>query len=270
MRNARWILLAAGIAAAGCAPSARNTAQSRQELSAGYQALGNQDYDGAMSHAEQFLRDHPNGGPGTAEALYLEGRVYEQRAASDDAAGRAAAAKSDLQYARDTYDRALALKPSPNVAGLLHAGVANVAYFQEDYPTAMSEWALAYPNLQQPDSRAWVLYRIGVSQQRLGRFDQADRSFDSVRQLYPGTVPAERAGQHRGARGFYVQVGAYSASGNADKAVASLQAQGFRATRAAQPAGRQAVRVGPAYTYAEAKTLQSRLMSAYPGAIIEP
>lgn len=267
MRNARWILLAAAVAA-GCTPN--GSPQSRQELHAGYQALGEQDYNGAMTHAEQFLRDHPDGGPGTAEALYLEGRVYEQRASSDEASGRQDQAKTDLQYARDTYAHALTLPAPANVQALLHAGMANAAYFQEDYATAMDEWAKGYNGISQPEARAWILYRIGLCQQRLGRFDQADRSFAICRQQYPQSVPAGRAASHQGAKAFYVQVGAFADAGNADNTVKSLRSQGYRAERAAEPAGRQAVRVGPAYTYAEAKTLQARLLGAYPGAMIEP
>ncbi|HXE52838.1 MAG TPA: SPOR domain-containing protein [Tepidisphaeraceae bacterium] len=266
MRNARWILLAA--VAAGCAST--TNPQSRQELHAGYQALGEQNYDGAMNHAEAFLRDHPNGGPGTAEALYLQGRVYEQRATVDDSSGRAREAQQDLQYGRETYEHALTLPASVNVQALIHAGVANCAYFQDDYAAAMDEWAKAYDGITQPDARAWMLYRIGLCQQRLGRFEQADHSFALCRQQFPGSVPAQRAVSHQGARAFYVQVGAFAERANADKIVASLRSQGYRAERKGEASGRQAVRVGPAYNYADAKTLQSRLLSAYPGALIEP
>ena len=253
---------------AGCA--ATPSPESRRELQAGYQALGQQDYNAAMAHADRFLREHPSGGPGTAEALYLEGRVYEQRAATDEVAAREAESKLNLQYARGTYERGLTMKSSQAVTALLHAGVANAAYFQEDYSTAMEQWGLAYPGLQQADARAWVLYRIGLCQQRVGRFDQADRSFALVRQEYPGSVPAGRAATRIGAKAFFVQIGAYSDAANADKAVAALHAQGLRASKSVEGAGRQAVRVGPAYTYAEAKSLQGRLLGAYPGAIIEP
>ena len=267
MRNARWILLMA-LAAGGCA--AHNLAESRQELHAGYQALGQQDYDGAMTAAEQFLKDHPNGGPGTPEALYLQGRVYERRAETADAAGHDAEARADLQYARGNYEHALTLNPTQRLEPLLRAGVANVAYFQEDYAAAMQQWAQSYDSLDQAESKAWVLYRIGLCQQRLGLFDKADRTFAQVRQEFPSSVPGQRAAAHMGARAFYVQVGAYAEGANADKTIAALRAQGFPAAKAPEPAGKQAVRVGPAYTYAQAKSLRTRLLGSYPTAMIEP
>lgn len=266
MRNAGWILLT--LLAVGC--TSGNSVQSRQELRAGYDSLAQQDYNAAMTAADQFIREHPNSGPGTAEALYLQGRVYEQRAIAADSAGRETEARGDLQYARGTYEHALTLNPNPQVAALLHAGVANVAYFQEDYPAAMQQWAQSYDGLADDDAKAWVLYRIGVSQQRLGWFGQADKNFALVRQKYPRSEPAQRAAGHIGATGFYVQVGAYTDAGNADRTTASLQSQGFRATKATEPGGKQAVRVGPAQTYAQAKSLRSRLLAAFPGALIEP
>jgi len=267
MRNVSYLVLA-GLAVGGCSNSV--TPAGREQLQAGYQAIARNDYDGAMRAAEQFLHDHPKGGGGTAEALYLEGRVYEHRATTEESQGRQGEAKMDLQTARSTYVKALSLPSEPRVTALIHAGVANTAYFQDDFATAMNEWAVAYPQIQQQDAQAWILYRIGVCQQRLGRFDQADRSFAQVRQQFPNSEPAKRAVSHQGAKAFYVRVGAYSDAVTADKAVASLQSQGFRASKFTPQPNRQEVMVGPANTYAEAKALRGKLVSAYPGAVIEP
>lgn len=265
MRNAGWILLVALLG--GCA--ANNPNVNRQELNAGYQSLAAKDYEAAMARASEFLQRRPEG-PGSAEALYLQGRVHEQRAQDEATAGRDAESKADLQQAMSIYQRALQMSPPARVDALLRAGMANVAYFQEDYSTAMQKWAEAYDNIPQPDAKAWILYRIGLCQQRLGRFDQADNSFSIVRHDYPGTEPAQRAGSHYGARAFFVQVGAYGDATNADKTARALTQQGFKASKAIEPGGKQAVRVGPAGTYAEAKSLRERLLGSYPGALIEP
>lgn len=266
MRNAGWILI---IGLLGGCTTTSSRVSNRQALNAGYQSLAAKDYEAAMARASEFLQRQPEG-PGSAEALYLQGRVYEQRAEEDASAGREAQSKSDLQQARSTYQRALQLSPSARVDALIRAGIANVAYFEEEYPTAMQKWAESYDNIQQPDAKAWILYRMGLCQQRLGRFDQADNSFSIVRHDYPGTEPAQRAGTHLGARAFYVQVGAYTDAANADKMVSTLQSQGYKVSKAIESGGKQAVRVGPAQTYAEAKSLRARLLPSYPGAMIEP
>lgn len=272
MRNARWILLVAAtatwIAAAGCVEN--KTAEDRKTLQSGYQSLNAGDYDAAMAESEQFLRDNPTGGKGTAEALYLQGRVLEHRAEAADNAGHTAEARANLQDARSTYEHALTLNPSPKLAALLHAGVANTAYFQEDYFVAMREWSAALPGLSQPDAKAWVLYRLGLCQQRLGRFDEANRAFAQVRTQYPHSEPAQRAAAHEGAKGFYVALGSWSDAKAADTVVNALRGQGFAATASTEPNGRHAVRVGPAYNYEQAKSLRARLQGAYPAAAIEP
>src|SRR5579864_3687238 len=103
MRNLRWLWTA--VLLVGCAAS--TSPQSRKQLSTGFQALDQKDYNGAMAAAQQFLHEHPRGGPGTAEALYLEGRCYEQRATVEHDQGREAQSKVDWQAAREIYVHAL-------------------------------------------------------------------------------------------------------------------------------------------------------------------
>src|SRR3978361_1645908 len=53
--------------------------KSQDRLNEGYRALEAQRYDEAGAAANDYLAKHPTG-PGTAEALYLQGRAYELRA----------------------------------------------------------------------------------------------------------------------------------------------------------------------------------------------
>ncbi len=252
--------LAAVLWLAGCEPDSPQKAQ----LNAGYSALRFQDYKDAMADAEAFLRATP-AGPGSAEAYYLEGRVYEQGA--ETAAGEAV--RNNLNAARTAYSHGLGLNSSLRVQALLHAGLANIAYHLDDYGTAVREWGASYPAIEPADAKAWVLYRIGLCQQRLGWFPQADRSFQMVRAQYPNSEAATRAAAHEGATAFYVQVGAFEDFVNANRAVASLRTQGLTAQVVAEP-NRETVRVGPIPTYAEARAMQTRLMTQYTDAEVIP
>ena len=62
----------------------------------------------------------------------------------------------------------------------------------------LEQWSQAYPHLTDPDQRVWALYRIGLCEQRLGRFEHADATFAQVQKQYPGTVPAARAREKQG------------------------------------------------------------------------
>ena len=264
-------LAAAAACATGCTPkdpdaAARTTASRRAQLAGGYAAFDQRRYDDAIQSAERVLAEDSTG-PGSAEALYLQGRAHEQKARD---AATPADARQHLREALGLYTRALSMAPPQPLEAYAHAGLANVAYFLEDYPTAAREWAAAYPNVADPDARAWVAYRAGLSEQRGGNFAAADQHFAEVQQQFPGSEQARRAATHQGAKAFHVQIGIFSNAANAQNAVARLKAQGFSPVRATDPQGRQTIGVGPIPTYSQAKAMRDRLASQFPGAAIVP
>lgn len=265
MRNAIFAagFTLAAITSGGCVP---DNGPAREQLNAGYISLDRKDYDGAMATAEAFLQHTPRGA-GSAEAYYLEGRVHEAKA--QESGGDIEASKAHLDAARIAYTRGLTEPSAPKVQALLHAGLANIAYHLDDYGTAVREWQVSYAAIEPAEAKAWVLYRIGICQQRLGWFAQADRSFQLVRTQYLGSEPATRAAQHEGATGFYVQVGAFKDFLNANRTVSSLKTQGLAAEVVALPS-EEVVRVGPLANFADARAMQIRLITKYPTAVVVP
>jgi len=241
----------------------------QQALADAYAAFERKQYDAAMTGAQRVLAGNP-AGKGAAEAQYLRGRVLEERAAQASGVGDSSGAKAALQSAREAYNAALAANPAPAVEGNIRAGIANVAYFQDDYATAIAEWTAAHEKITEPQTKAWVLYRVGLSQQRFGNFPDADRTFALVQQQYSGTEAARRAAAHQGARGFHVQVGVFTSPTNADATIASLRADGIIGTHITDAQGRHVVRIGPAPTYDQAKALKARLAAKFPDAVILP
>lgn len=241
----------------------------QEAINAAYSAFNARQYDAAMSGAERVLAGNPNG-RGAAEAHYLKGRVLEERAKKADDAKDVPAARAALQSARESYNAALKAKPMPAVEGNIRAGIANVAYFQEDYATAIAEGLASEPKVTEPQVKAWVLYRVGMSQQRFGNFAEADQTFAKVQQQFPNTDQARRAAAHRGLSAFYVQVGAYDSTTNADAAVAGLRTEGVIGMRTNDANGRNIVRVGPMRTYDEAKKLRTRIAGKFPDSMVIP
>jgi TolA-binding protein len=236
----------------------------KEKLQAGYQSLESQQYDQAIAQADEYLKKKPDG-TGSSEAMYLRGRAYEQKVAADPME-----AKLNLQAARSAYVKALELKPSKKLEAYIRASLANVAYFQDDYTTALTQWATAHDDLEDPETKSWVLYRIALCQQRLGQFAEADKTFANVIQSYPNSVPAQRAAERQGARSFYVQVGTFSSPAGADKMMASLRSEGAIPERVSDAKGRQVVRVGPVQSYQQAQALKQRLAANHPDALIVP
>src|SRR5690349_2245993 len=162
------VLLVVLTIASGCADVA-----TRDNLRAGYGALEAKQYDAAVQHADEQITRTPQG-PGSAEALYLKGRALEAKASPG---GNSTNPDADWQAARAAYVDALQLNPGPDLEAHIRAGVANVAYFQNDYATALGQWSAAYDKIRDEETNAWILYRIGVCQQRLNQFDAADKTF---------------------------------------------------------------------------------------------
>ena len=243
--------------------------EAEQVLNDAFAAFNRKQLDQAMAGADRLLASNPQG-RGAAEAQYLRGRVFEERARDAGDRSEYAAAKSALQSARDAYNAGLALSPAPELEGRIRTQIANVAYHQDDYATAIAQGTAAYQKVTEPDAKAWVLYRVGLSQQRFGNFTEADRTFAAVQQEFPNTEQARRAAAHRGARGFHVQVGTFSSPTNADGALTDLRAQGVIGLSLPNTNGQLVVRVGPVQTYDQAKALKARVAGKYPDAVIIP
>ena len=284
MRNRNTLLAATlimvALAAAGCAAKDRSTTSAGHDpartagrqspqilLDEGYRALENQQYNEAIAKADAAFAAAAPHGEGTPEALYLKGRSFEAKNAAGVTEDQATA---NLQAAREAYIKALGENPRQPLNAYIRTSLGNVAYFQDDYQTAISQLTTAYDNLDRDDLKAWALYRTGLSQQRLAQFEQADKTFAAVQQKHPSSLPAQRAREHVGARAFYVQLATYAQPATADKAVADLKKQGVTATRVQSPQGNAYLRVGPIASYNQALYTRSRFLSKYPDALIIP
>lgn len=238
--------------------------QSQPQLSQMRTNLSQKQYAQVVTQADAFLHEFP-GSEEAAEALYLRGRAFEDRTSSNPAEARA-----NQQSARQSYEQALLHRPERALEGYIRASLANVAYFQDDYTTASEQWLAAYSKLENNELKAWSLYRAGVAEQRLGRFGQADHTFQLVRQYFPGSEQARRAADRTGLRAFFVQVATFNDAANAGALQSELRAQGYAATIADASGDLRVVRIGPMSSYNDARQLQIRLNAKYHGTLIVP
>ena len=125
----------------------------------------------AISQADAFLSLSPDG-PGAAEAYAIKGRGYELKVATSPEEAR-----KNLQMARSAYEDSLSHNPPSSEEGNIRASLSNVAYQLDDYPTSLAEASHAYNLVDSADVQSVLLYRMGVSQQRMGRFSDADATF---------------------------------------------------------------------------------------------
>lgn len=217
----------------------------------------------AIADAGSYLMSQPNG-PEAAEAYYLQGRGYEQTHASDSSEAR-----RNLDQARSAYMLALQHHPSPDLEGNVHASLSNVAFFEDDFATAIEQASAAMNLLDSSKTKSFLLYRIGLSQQRLSRFNDADLTFNQVVQRYPGTPIADAARQHVGQRAFFVQLATYPSAAAADKDADRVRSAGI-VSRRTNSQGLTIIDEGPFPTFVDAKNAKDQVIRQFPDAVIVP
>jgi tetratricopeptide (TPR) repeat protein len=262
LRNASIAILTAA-ALTLCAPGCGGGPRATHHIEAGNAAFEQQRYDEALGQAERGLAAESTG-RSAAEALYLRGRTLEQRPKPNQSM-----AETDLREAARAYAEALKQTPEKELEAYIRTSLGNVAYWLNDYATAETQWQSAYPLLEDDNLRAWVLYRVGLSQQRQSRWMAADATFLAVQNTFPNTDPAKRAYEHQGARAFYVQIGAFANATSANQAIADVQQQGFKANRATK-GELQRILVGPYVDYNHAVAAREKLLPSYRDAVIVP
>jgi tetratricopeptide (TPR) repeat protein len=256
--TAVWVLIVSGCAGA---PTPKDN------LAAAYQQLESPNPNPAeiIAAADAYLQAEPNGAA-AADALYLRGRALEEKAQHDPSDPR-----KDFADAYGYYSQALTRSPRPALEGLIRVGMGNVLYFQERYAAAINELAAGAEKAERDTDKAWAIYRIGLCQQRLGQWAEADRSFMLVQAQHPNTDPAQRAREKQGAKGFWVQVATYASPQQADAAAAELKKQGLAAQRFQDNERKvQYVRVGPMDSYQAAVATRQRVGGKYRDAVIVP
>jgi tetratricopeptide (TPR) repeat protein len=242
----------------GCA----SDSQSRPQLDDGKHAIEAKQYDQAIRDADGVIQSGDSGA--LAEAYYLRGYAIEDREKRDETAK-----SRDLALARDSYTNGLSYTPRPAVAERLHVQLANVCYHQEDFPMALREFGIAITLLDQPQFKPQILYEMGVCEQCLGRFEDADRTFQNVQQQYAGTEYAGYARSRSGIRGFYVQVGAYSQPADIDRAATAVAASGSVPMKTTH-SGLTVIRTADVPSFGQAERLKALLAGAYPDARVMP
>lgn len=234
------------------------------QLDGAKQSFANGQYQQTISYADAYLAAHPSG-TSRAEALYLRGRAIEELDVRSEAE-----VDRNLAQARYAYQLALREPASAGLQGRIRAGIANTSYHLGDFDTALSQWSQAFSLIDLPEDRPWILYRIGLCQQRLGQFPEADLTFVRVQREYPNSQPALRAKDHQGYRAFYVQLGVYSSASLADRATLTMQKQGITVSRIRNSQSREVLMAGPYANYPTAVAAKAQLAKLYPDALIVP
>lgn len=255
----RVLILTAAVAiglAAGCAsPKQRD---GRAAFDEGFAAFKTGHWQTAYDGFTRYLRSNPEA-TSRGEVYYYRGQALVHLRRRDEA--------------MNDFQQALATKPGQPILDFIRVAIGNF-YYEEGRDAKALEWysqALRDPVSQLPMDQ--LSLRAGVSLQRVGRWQDADKYFQHVIDNFPATPAALEASRRLHATAFAVQVGAFSTAAAAQQELARLRQKGFdaRIVPASRPGQTlQAVQVGRARTYVEAQTLAQRLASAGFSILIVP
>jgi tetratricopeptide (TPR) repeat protein len=216
-------------------------------------------YEKAEEGLSRFLEER-RGRDEAAAAHYLRGLCYRQ----------AEPAKNDL--AERDFERAIELTADVKVRQLAQAALGHVRFEKQDYAEAIEHYsaALAEPMAEDSGTDA-VLYRLGVSLQNVGRWDEADAHLSRCLGEFARSAYAGPSQRRFGARSFCVQLGAFANLDGAVRRVEQLERQGVKAGWSATRGDgklKYVVRTGRYDSLSEAEAALRSLASAQTDAFV--
>ncbi len=226
----------------------------------GERAFQSRDYDAAIGQLTAYLNESRSQ-PETGRALYVRGMAL----ALDN---QRAAAYEDLQRAaRDPSD--------PQVRWRAQAVLGVLRFEDQEWAEAAQALGGAVGSMPAGPPMDGLLFRLGLCQERLGRWGEAQAQFRRiVSQFASGTYAglAQRRVDLK-ADHFAVQCGAFAQVQNASAQAAQLQRSGLTAQVRRDTRGGAApyvVFVGHYGTYAEALDALGRVRAVVSDAVLWP
>jgi len=199
----------------------------------------------------------------TAEVYYLRGLCYQQM--------------EPPKYLEARHDFEKAIKKSHgSLMGALSRAALGHIYFEEqppDYQQAVEQYLAALPDLEDKPPEDTVLYHLGVSLQRLGRWKEADLYLSQCFNKFPESSFADYAKDYFGAGTFRLQLGVFDDLKNAQAQIQQALDLGWPADWTAQEKNGKLlymVRTGQYDTYDLAREALAELQQFQGQAIIVP
>jgi len=259
LRLARTIMTCAAplLVLAGC-----QGLNERQQawLREGEQAYREKRYNVAIERLSLLINELKNN-PEAARAYYVRGMAYAM-------AGQRSRAYADLEQAtREARD--------PDIAARAEA-VLGVLYFEdENWSAAARTLARATDKMPAEPPLDALLYRLGLSYERLGRWSDAQVVHRRIVETLPQAPYASSAARRVALKAdhFAVQCDVFSQPQLARRRVTELEAKGLSAyTRPEVRNGKtyHVVFVGQYRTYADAKAALARVRGHVPDAVLWP
>lgn len=237
------------------------TTQQKLWLDEGKQAYEQQRYAIAIERLNAFLSEVDQV-PQVPEALYI-------RALAAARSGKRDQAYSDLSRA------AQLAPPESEVYWRVHVVLGTLHFEDRQWAAAAQAFAEAAANMPTQQPKDVVLFRLGVSRERLGEWELSRVAFRQLRDELPDSTFAKAARRRLqlNANHFAVQCGAFGKQENADNFALSLERAGLAPYIREEPRGRvmmHVVLVGRTTSYTDVQNMLEEVRDVVPDAVIWP
>lgn len=237
------------------------TRDQKEFLWNGEDAYARKQYATAITSLSQFVSMVPDR-PETAKAYYVRGLSYAQIAKRTEAF-------NDLRRVLQVE------KADPDLIWRSYVTLGTLAYEDGEWDTAYNTLNAAAQRMPNMEPRDVVLFRMGVSLERLGRWAESKAVFEDLVRSFPNSnqATASRRRLELDASNFAVQVGLFQEQRNAEIHAANLQKQNLAAYIRRELRENRAVFVvliGKYSTYAETVRALGDIKSKVPDAVIWP
>ncbi len=178
----------------------------------GQQLYSQGNYVGAERKLGTVISAYPSS-PASAEAYYLRGLVRVKE-------GRKILAEQD-------FKRAIELTKRDDLKTNAHICLGSIYFDRKLWDNAYHHYRQACKNLPKISPNEWVLYRLGLTAQKTGRWKEAKKYFARLMREFPDTKAAKLARNKIGYEFFTIQAGAFSKPYGAKKRYNQLRSQGL-------------------------------------------
>jgi TolA-binding protein len=251
------VLLALGtLLAIGC--TGPQTRPDQAAFDDGFSAFQARQWQKSVDRFSQYLRSDPTN-PARGEVYYYRGQALVHL-------NRRPEAMTDFQ-------RSVTSKPDQPVLAFSYVSIGNLYYEEGNDTKAVDAYGEAIKGPADKLPMDMLLFRLGASLQRLGKWSTADKYLGLVIERYPSSPAFPDAQRRYKADSFSIQTGAYTTPSAAQQEYERVRAAGFSPRLGETKRNNivyRTVLVGKVKTFAEAEALARRVSQAGFTALIVP
>jgi len=186
-----------------------NEAKLADSIAEGNRLYQQDNYLGAERVLTAAISANPQD-PIVAEAYYIRGLIRSKEA-------------TQVRLAEQDFLAAMRLTKRKDLKTNCETCIASIAYEKAEWTRAYQYYSMAAPDLPIVSPSDWVLYRLGVTAQKVGKWDEARKAFARLIRDFSQSDAAKLARKRISYDYFTIQAGVFTKPAGATERLKKLQ-----------------------------------------------